>query len=90
MRSRRPARASAESIDEVDNGKETTARSRPDAASREGDRQMSLGVPGSADPHDVALLADEGAAGEVAHESQVDRRVPEGEVFDVLGEGWRW
>jgi hypothetical protein len=34
----------------------------------------------------VALLGDEGAAGEIAHESLVDRGVPEGEVVDVLGE----
>jgi hypothetical protein len=32
------------------------------------------------------LLGDEGAAGEIANEGLIDRRVLEGEVVDVLGE----
>ena len=47
---------------------------------------MSLAGPGSPDQHDVTLLADESAAGEVANEGLVDRRVLEGEVVEVLGE----
>ena len=34
----------------------------------------------------IALLSEESAAGEVAHESLVDRRVLEREVVDVLGQ----
>ena len=40
---------------------------------------------GPADEDDVALLGDESAAGQIAHESLVDRRILEGEVFDVFG-----
>jgi len=41
---------------------------------------------GSTDKHGVALLDDEAAAGEVANERLVDRRVLEGEVAEVFGE----
>ena len=47
---------------------------------------MRLARAGSADQDDVALLGDEAAAGEIAHQSLVDRRVLEGEVVDVLGQ----
>jgi hypothetical protein len=70
-----------EPIDEIDGGEEAAARSRSDAASRDGDREMRLAGPGPADEHDIALLSDEGASGEVANERLVDRRVPEGEVL---------
>ena len=41
---------------------------------------------GSADQDDVALLGDELAAGEIAHQILVDRRAFELEVVDILGE----
>src|ERR1700683_1962848 len=47
---------------------------------------MRLACAGSADKDDVALLSDETAAGEVAHEGLVDRRVFELEVVEILGE----
>ena len=47
---------------------------------------MRLACAGSADQDDVALLGDEAAAGQVAHESLIDRRVLKGEVVDVLGQ----
>jgi hypothetical protein len=47
---------------------------------------VRLAGAGSADEHGVALLGDEAAAGEVANEGLVDRRVLEGEVIEVLGE----
>ena len=47
---------------------------------------MRLAGAGSADEHGVALLGDEAAAGEVANEGLVDRRVLEGEVVEILGE----
>src|ERR1700761_1431918 len=47
---------------------------------------MRLARAGSADQDDVALLGDELAAGEVAHEVLVDRRAFELEVVDILGE----
>ena len=47
---------------------------------------MRLAGSGSTYKHGVALLCDEVAAGEVANEGLVDRRVLEGEVVDVFGE----
>src|SRR5271170_2770859 len=47
---------------------------------------MRLARAGSADQDDVALLGDELAAGEVAHQILVDRRAFELEVVDILGE----
>ena len=80
------ARLSLELIDEIDGGEEAPARSGSDAASRDGDGQMRLAGAGSPDQDDIALLGDEAAGGEVAHESLVDRRVLEREVVDVLGQ----
>ena len=40
------ARLGLEPIDEIDGGEEAAARSRPDAASRDGDRQVGLAGPG--------------------------------------------
>jgi hypothetical protein len=48
---------------------------------------MRLARSGAADEHDVALMGEEVAAGEVAHQGLVDRRAVEGEVVDVLGQG---
>src|SRR6202167_4317671 len=47
---------------------------------------MRLARAGSTDQDDVALLGDELAAGEVAHEILVDRRALELEVVDILVE----
>jgi hypothetical protein len=47
---------------------------------------MRLACAGPADEDDVVLLGDESAAGQIAHESLVDRRILEGEVFDVFGQ----
>ena len=47
---------------------------------------MGLAGSGSADQDDVALLGEEAAAGEIANEGLVDRRVFEDEVVGVLGE----
>jgi hypothetical protein len=52
--------------------------------SRGGDGQMGLAGPGSPDQHDIALLGDEAAAGEIIDE----RLAVELEVVDVLGE-WK-
>jgi hypothetical protein len=73
-------------IDDIDGGEEAPARSSADATPRDGDGQMGLACAGSADKDDVALLGDEAAAGQIAHESLTDRRVLEGEVVDVLGQ----
>ena len=41
---------------------------------------------GAADQHEIALVREEFAAGEVAHQGLVDRRAVEAEVVDVLGQ----
>ena len=75
-----------EPVYEIDDIVEAAARSGSNAASRDGDRQMGFARAGSADQDDIALLGDEGAAGEIAHQALVDWRVLEREVVDVLGE----
>ena len=47
---------------------------------------MGLAGAGSADQHDVALLGDEAAGGEVVDQGLVDRRAVEVEVVQILGE----
>jgi hypothetical protein len=46
---------------------------------------MGFAGAGAADQHDIALLGDEAAAGEVIDQRSVDRRAFELEVLDVLG-----
>ena len=41
---------------------------------------------GAADQHDVALLGDEAATGEIAHQAFVDWGVLKHEAVDILGE----
>src|SRR4029077_7310615 len=74
-----------EPVDEVDDVIKSSPGAAADAASRDGDGQMGLAGPGTADQHDVALLGDEAAAGEIVDERLVDRRAVELEVGDVLG-----
>ena len=53
---------------------------------RDCDGQVGFAGAGAADQHDVALLGDEAAAGEIIDERLVDRRAVELEVGDVLGQ----
>jgi hypothetical protein len=41
---------------------------------------------GAADQNNIALLGEESAAGEIAHQCLVDRRSIELEVIEILGE----
>ena len=74
-------------VDQVDDVEEPAARAAADAGPRDGDRQMALSRTGAADEHGIALLGQEGAGGEIAHQGLVDRRAGEGEVVDILGQG---
>ena len=76
-----------ETVDEVDDVVKASAGTGADAAPGDGDGQMGLAGAGTADQHDVALLGDEAAAGEIIDKCLVDRRAVELEVSDVLGEG---
>jgi hypothetical protein len=46
---------------------------------------MRLACPGAADQHDIALLSEEAAGGEVADEAVIDWGAVKLEVGDVLG-----
>src|SRR5262249_48963508 len=62
-------------VDEVDDGVEAAARAAADASPRNGNGQMRLTGAGSADQHSIALLDNKGAAGEIAHQSMINRRL---------------
>ena len=70
----------------VDDVEEAPPRAAADAGAGDADREVRLAGPGAADEHEVALLQEEAAAGEVTHERLVDRRLCKGEVLDLLGE----
>jgi hypothetical protein len=76
-----------EPVDEIDDVVEAAAGTIADTASRDSDGQMGFAGTSSADQHDIALLGDEAAAGEIVDEGLVDRRAIELEVIDILGEG---
>ena len=62
-----------ELVDEVDDVEEAAAGAAADAGAGDGDGDVGLAGAGAADQHDVALLLEEAAAGEVAHQRLVDR-----------------
>src|SRR5262245_24647619 len=77
-----------EAVDEVDHVVEATTGTGSDAASGDGNGQVGFAGAGASNQHDVALLGDEAAAGELIDERLVDRRAVELEVGDVLGK-WK-
>ena len=62
-----------ELVDQVDDVEEAAAGAVADAGPGDGDGQMGLAGAGAADQDDVALVGEELAAGEVAHQGLVDR-----------------
>src|SRR5690606_20387220 len=58
-----------------------------DAGARYGDGEMGLSGPGAADQDQVALVFEEAATAQFAHQRLVDRRSIEVELVDLLGEG---
>ena len=75
-----------ELVDEVDDIEEAAAGTAADAGACDGDGGVALSCARAADQHDVALLLDEVAAGEVAHQRLVHHSRVEVEVVDVLGQ----
>src|SRR5260370_28325758 len=73
----------------MNGGEEAASRTRANAATRDGNRQMRLACAGSANQHDIALLRDESAAGEIANEILIDWGVREREGVDVFGQ-WQF
>jgi len=84
-----------EPVDQIDGIEEPTARSGADAVTRDRHRQacpraldpgVRLARTGPSDQDDIALLGDQSAAGEVAHQTFVDRRAVELKTSNVLGQ----
>lgn len=74
-----------EPVDQIDDVEEPAARSGTNATARDRHRQISLTGAGPAGQDDIALFRDEAAAGEIAHQTLVDRCAVELEALDVLG-----
>ena len=75
-----------ELVDEVDDVEEAAAGAAADAGAGDADGEVGLAGAGAADQDEVALLGEEAAAGEVAHQGLVDRRAVEDELVDLLGQ----
>src|SRR5947209_14170412 len=75
-----------EPVDEIDDVVEPAARAGADAASGNRDGKMAFAGAGPADQHDVALLSNEVATGQVVDERLIDWRAVELEAVKVFGE----
>jgi hypothetical protein len=84
---RRPLAAGAglavEPVDEID-VEEAAAGAAPAAGPCDADRQVYLARARPADQDQIALLAEEAAAGQLPHQGLLDRRVREDELVDLL------
>src|ERR1700737_2389824 len=74
-----------EPVNEVDHVVEPAACARSDTASGNGDGEVALAGAGPTNQHDIALLGDEPAAGQVIDQRLVDRRALELEIIKDLG-----
>ena len=74
-----------ELVDQVDDVEEAAAGTGADAGAGDADSQVGLAGARAAGQHQIALMRQEAAAGEIAHQSFVDRRDGEGEFVDLLG-----
>ena len=75
-----------EPVDQIDGVEEPATRPGADTAARDRHRQMCLARAGPANQDEIALLRDEAASGEIAHQALVDRRAFELEAVDILGQ----
>jgi hypothetical protein len=67
-------RLGLEPVDEVDGGEEAATRAGTDARAGDGNREVGFACPGATDEHDIALLNDEAATCQIAHQGLVDRK----------------
>jgi len=74
-------------VHEVHDIEESAASAVADDGSLDRHGDVGLAGPGAADQHDIALLAEEFPAGQIAHQRLVDRRIIEGELLDLPGIG---
>ena len=77
-----------ELVDEIDDVEEPAAFAAADEGLGDRDGEVGFTGAGSADEHDIALVSEEVAAGEIANQGLVDRRIVEDEVVASLGERW--
>src|SRR3546814_16426046 len=75
-----------EPVHQIGGVMEANAGTGADATARDSDTQMRLARARSADQHDIALVGEESAGGEIADQRLVDRGAGELEVRDLLGE----
>src|SRR5271166_890046 len=73
-------------VDQVDDGVEPTTGASADAVAGDSNGEMTFACTGAADQNGVALLREERAAGEFAHQTFVDRAAGEFEVSQLLGQ----
>src|ERR1700689_3203203 len=74
------------SVDQINDIEESASGTTTNAGASNCDGEMTLPGTGPADQHNVALMRQEVAADQVAHQGLVDRRAVEAEVVDVLGQ----
>lgn len=80
------ARFGVELVDEIDDIEEPPAAAVSDAGARDADREMGLAGPRAADQHEIALMIQKVAGGEVADQGLVDLGRFEVELVDLLGQ----
>ena len=75
-----------ELVDEIDDVEEAATGAAANAGAGDAHGDVSLAGAGAADQDQVALVVQEGAAGEVAHQRLIDRHSLEVKRVDVLHE----
>lgn len=75
-----------ELVDQVHDVEEPAAGAVAEAGPSDRDGKVRLPRSGAPDQHHVALLLEEGAAGQIAYQRLVDRRLVEVELVDLLGQ----
>src|SRR5204863_2040518 len=75
-----------ELVDQIHRIEEARLPPQSDATPRDADSDVALAGASSPDSHYVALLRQEVAAGQIAYQLLVDRRIGKGEVGELLGE----
>ena len=74
-------------VHQVDDIEEPAPGTIADDRTRDRHGDMGLAGPRAANQHDIALLAEELPAGQIPHQRLVDRRIIEGELFNLPGIG---
>jgi hypothetical protein len=77
-------------IDEIAQVEKAPLRPGTNDRRRDADAQVSFAGAGSADKDHIAPCVQEGAGGEFAHQSCIDRRVGEDEFANILEEPGTW